>query len=132
MIIGGGGARNTTLVERLAQELAGVPVSTHEAHGIPSEAKEAMAFALLAYLTLTGRPGNVPKATGAKKPVVLGAVAPGVRAVPGRRASRLARRAVGSGTVPEEARLLGKGFRGKALKTIKQVGKAQQDHGKDL
>ena len=77
VIIGGGGARNATLVERLSQGLAGVKVSTHEAYGIPSEAKEAMAFALLAYLTVTGRPGNVPKATGAKKPVVLGAVAPG-------------------------------------------------------
>jgi anhydro-N-acetylmuramic acid kinase len=42
--------------------------------GIPSQAKEAVAFALLAYHTVHGLPGNVPSATGAKRPVVLGKV----------------------------------------------------------
>lgn len=79
VIIGGGGARNATLVSRLAKGLGGVPVLTHETYGLPSEAKEAMAFALLAYLTMTGRPGNLPGVTGAQKPVVLGTIAPGGR-----------------------------------------------------
>jgi anhydro-N-acetylmuramic acid kinase len=41
---------------------------------IPSQAKEAVAFALLAYQTINGLPGNVPSATGAKRPAVLGKV----------------------------------------------------------
>jgi|GEM_PF-15457 len=76
VIVGGGGAKNRYLLNRLAEEL-GVPVRTHEAYGIPSEAKEAMAFALLAYLTVSLLPGNLPGATGASTPVVLGVVAPG-------------------------------------------------------
>ena len=49
-------------------------VSTSEATGIPAEAKEAVAFALLAWLRWHGMPGNVPSATGAKRPVLLGKV----------------------------------------------------------
>lgn len=77
VIVGGGGCRNRTLMDGLSRGLGGVPVRTHEAYGIPSEAKEAIAFALLAYLTVMGRPGNLPNATGATKPVVLGVIAPG-------------------------------------------------------
>ena len=77
VIVGGGGSRNQTILAGLAQGLGDVPVRTHEAYGIPSEAKEAMAFALLAYLTASGRPGNLPGATGAARPVVLGTIAPG-------------------------------------------------------
>lgn len=77
VIIGGGGSRNQTLIKGLAKGLGDVPVCTHETYGIPSEAKEAMAFALLAFLTATAQPGSLPKATGAAKPVVLGTLAPG-------------------------------------------------------
>ena len=77
VIVGGGGARNSTLVRWIAERLPGIPVLTHDAFGIPSEAKEPMAFALLAYLFAAGLPGNVPAATGASKPVVLGVCAPG-------------------------------------------------------
>jgi anhydro-N-acetylmuramic acid kinase len=45
--------------------------------GVPHEAKEALAFAFLAHLTLSGLAGNVPSATGAARPVVLGHITPG-------------------------------------------------------
>jgi len=48
-----------------------------DALGLRSDAKEAVAFALLAHETLNGRPGNVPRVTGASRPVVLGAITPG-------------------------------------------------------
>lgn len=83
VIVGGGGARNDYLMRRLAEELK-LPVQAHEAYGIPSEAKEAIAFALLAYLTVNLIPGNVPGATGAYRPVVLGVIAPGADATTGR------------------------------------------------
>jgi len=79
VIIGGGGAYNTTLRNAIQAALPNVRVHTHEAFGIPSDAKESMAFALLAYLHWAGVPGNVPEATGARCPVVLGVSAPGAR-----------------------------------------------------
>ena len=72
VIIGGGGAYNTTLLQWLQQRLAPVPVLRHEDLGISSDAKEAILFALLANETLHGIPSNVPAATGAKHPVILG------------------------------------------------------------
>ena len=72
MIVGGGGARNPSLLARLRFHLAGVEILTHADFGIPDQAKEALAFALLARETLHGRPSNVPSATGARHPVVLG------------------------------------------------------------
>jgi anhydro-N-acetylmuramic acid kinase len=82
VVVGGGGGRNPVLMARLAhhlqQELGrAVAICTHEALGINSDAKEALAFAVLAYLTLHGWPGNVPACTGAARPVILGEVAPG-------------------------------------------------------
>jgi anhydro-N-acetylmuramic acid kinase len=76
VIVSGGGARNRTLLMRLAARLAPARVETSDAMGVPAEAKEAIAFAVLGYETLRGRPGNVPAATGAAHPVVLGAIAP--------------------------------------------------------
>jgi anhydro-N-acetylmuramic acid kinase len=75
-VVAGGGAKNTTLMEMLRKGLEplGVKVRLMEELGIPAQAKEGMAFALMAWLTWFGLPGNVPTATGAKRPVVLGKV----------------------------------------------------------
>src|ERR1700676_580003 len=76
MILSGGGARNATLVAMLAEDLAplGVALRFSDEFGIPSQAKEAMALAVLAYETWNRRPSNVPSATGAKRAVVLGKI----------------------------------------------------------
>ena len=76
VIVGGGGVRNKTLMRMLTELLSPIKVTTLEEFGIPNDAKEAMAFALLGYETLHGRPGNVPSATGASRPVVLGSITP--------------------------------------------------------
>jgi anhydro-N-acetylmuramic acid kinase len=75
-IVGGGGANNPTLLARLAARLKGASVERSDAMGIPADAKEAIAFAVLGYETLRGRAANMPRATGARRPVVLGAIAP--------------------------------------------------------
>ncbi|WP_420239762.1 anhydro-N-acetylmuramic acid kinase [Telmatobacter bradus] len=76
-IVSGGGARNRTLMQMLEARLAPLHCSldTSEHFGLPAEAKEAAAFALLAWQTWQHRPGNVPSATGAARPVLLGQVA---------------------------------------------------------
>ena len=74
----GGGVRNATLMVALRQQLPEVRIERLDVLGVQAEAKEALAFALLAHLTLSGVPGNVPGATGARRPVVLGHVTPGV------------------------------------------------------
>jgi anhydro-N-acetylmuramic acid kinase len=75
-IVSGGGARNATLMAMLAQRLEplGCELAASEEFGLPAEAKEAAAFALLAWQTWHRLPGNVPTATGAKKAVILGQV----------------------------------------------------------
>jgi anhydro-N-acetylmuramic acid kinase len=75
-IVSGGGARNATLMAMLSRwlEPMGCRVTSSEAFGMPAEAKEAAAFALLAWMTWHQLPGNVPAATGAKRPVILGQV----------------------------------------------------------
>ena len=75
-IVSGGGARNATLMAMLAQRLVplGCELTSTTEHGLPVEAKEAAAFALLAWQTWHHLPGNVPAATGAGRPVVLGQV----------------------------------------------------------
>jgi anhydro-N-acetylmuramic acid kinase len=77
VILGGGGARNPVLVAALRRRVAPARLLSSEAVGIPADAKEAIAFALLGYETLRGRPANLPSATGASHPVVLGKVIPG-------------------------------------------------------
>jgi anhydro-N-acetylmuramic acid kinase len=77
VVIGGGGARNATLMAGLRRRLPGVGLYTHEDFGVPSEAKEALAFALLGHETLYGRPANLPRCTGASHPVILGKIVPG-------------------------------------------------------
>jgi len=75
-VAAGGGIKNSTLMEMLRKGLEplGVKMRLMEELGIPAQAKEAVAFALLAWLTWFGLAGNVPTATGAKRPVVLGKV----------------------------------------------------------
>jgi anhydro-N-acetylmuramic acid kinase len=75
-IISGGGTRNRTLMAMLAARLEplGCKLSSIENFGMPAAAKEAAAFALLAWQTWHRQPGNVPAATGALRPVVLGQV----------------------------------------------------------
>jgi anhydro-N-acetylmuramic acid kinase len=75
-IVSGGGARNATLMAMLAQRLKpmGCELAASEEFGLPAEAKEAAAFALLAWQTWNRLPGNVPKATGAARPAILGQV----------------------------------------------------------
>ncbi|MBM7619808.1 anhydro-N-acetylmuramic acid kinase [Bacillus tianshenii] len=71
LIVSGGGAYNETLLGYL-RELGSFEVKTQEDYGFSSDSKEAVAFALLANETLFGVPNNLPSATGARKPVVLG------------------------------------------------------------
>lgn len=75
-IVAGGGAKNATLMTMLRDGLEplGVTVSTTDDFGVPSQAKEAMAFALLAWLRWHELPGNVPAATGATRPAILGRI----------------------------------------------------------
>jgi anhydro-N-acetylmuramic acid kinase len=75
-IVSGGGARNATLMAMLSQRLEpmGCELASSEEFGLPAEAKEAAAFALLAWQTWHHLSGNVPAATGAKRPVILGQV----------------------------------------------------------
>jgi anhydro-N-acetylmuramic acid kinase len=76
VIVSGGGAHNPTLMAWLANEVraSGLLLRSSDEFGIPSEAKEAVAFAVLAYETWNRQPSNVPSATGAKRAAVLGKV----------------------------------------------------------
>ena len=74
LIVAGGGARNPLIMAQLVSALRGVDVTTSSALGISSDAKEAFAFAILAYETFHGRPANLPAATGASRPAILGKV----------------------------------------------------------
>src|SRR5699024_10152959 len=76
VIIGGGGAYNLALLDYLRAELPGILILTKQDLGISSEAKEAMAFALLGYQTKMQQIGNVPRATGAREAVVIGQLCP--------------------------------------------------------
>lgn len=77
VILCGGGAWNQTLVDMLRKELPSAKVAAMDDYGISVDAKEAVSFAILAYETIRGRPNNVPSATGAKRPAVLGKIVPG-------------------------------------------------------
>jgi anhydro-N-acetylmuramic acid kinase len=74
LIVSGGGARNAFLMQRFQSALPDIQVLTSEDLGIPTAAKEAIGFAILANETLHLHAGNVPTATGARHPVVLGKV----------------------------------------------------------
>lgn len=76
VILSGGGAKNPTLVAMLRAQLQslGIVLKFSDDYGLPSEAKEAAAFALLAYQTWHRRPSNIPSATGAHRPAILGKI----------------------------------------------------------
>jgi anhydro-N-acetylmuramic acid kinase len=76
VILGGGGVHNPVLVEELRRRLSPAKIQTHADFGIPDDAKEAIAFALIGHATLRGLPANLPSVTGATRPVVLGKVVP--------------------------------------------------------
>jgi anhydro-N-acetylmuramic acid kinase len=74
LIVSGGGARNPLILSQLAALLPNVEIVPSSHFGIPEDAKEALAFALLAYETFHHRPSNVPSATGAHHPAILGKI----------------------------------------------------------
>jgi anhydro-N-acetylmuramic acid kinase len=74
--LSGGGSRNPLIVDGLRARLAPIPVAPLDALGFPEGAKEAACFALLASEHLSGTPQNVPRATGASHPVILGKLTP--------------------------------------------------------
>ncbi|HEX8985935.1 MAG TPA: anhydro-N-acetylmuramic acid kinase [Bryobacteraceae bacterium] len=77
LIVSGGGAHNTCLMSQLAAFLPNVAVCTSAGYGMDPDAKEAIAFALLAQETWRSRPANLPSATGARRSAILGKITPG-------------------------------------------------------
>jgi len=74
VIVSGGGLRNRHLMGQLAAFLPGLRIRTSNEFGISSDAKEAIAFAVLAHETYRGRASNLPSATGARRPAILGTI----------------------------------------------------------
>jgi anhydro-N-acetylmuramic acid kinase len=78
VLVGGGGVHNVTLMNALRDEFP-CPVTSMARNGLDPDAREAVAFALLANESVHELPGNLPGVTGAARPVVLGSVTPGAR-----------------------------------------------------
>jgi anhydro-N-acetylmuramic acid kinase len=76
-VFAGGGVRNPLVMRRIRDLLEGVSVLTYDELGVDPDAKEALLFAMLGWLTWHGIPGTSPTYTGASRPVVLGSVTPG-------------------------------------------------------
>jgi anhydro-N-acetylmuramic acid kinase len=76
LIASGGGVHNPQIMAHLAGFLPGVDIGTSTDHGIDADAKEAIAFAVLAFETWRRKPSNLPSATGARRAVILGSVTP--------------------------------------------------------
>ena len=74
LVVSGGGAHNGRLLQRLAELLPEMTVELSDRYGLPVDAKEAIAFAMLADRTMHRLPGNLPRVTGARRAVVLGKV----------------------------------------------------------
>jgi anhydro-N-acetylmuramic acid kinase len=77
LIVSGGGVSNPAVMAMLTAELPNVVIRPIDDFGIPAAAKEAYLIALIGFLSVHGLPGNVPSATGATRPVVLGCLLPG-------------------------------------------------------
>ncbi len=76
VIVSGGGVHNRQIMQRLRELLPDLAIDSSAAHGIDPDAKEAIAFAVLAYEHVHGRPANLPSATGARHAVLLGKSSP--------------------------------------------------------
>ncbi len=76
LLVCGGGARNPLVMARISALLSGTEVCTTDDAGIRGDDMEALAFAWLAFRTLSGKPGNLPSVTGASRETILGAVHP--------------------------------------------------------
>ena len=76
LIVSGGGTHNPRIMAHLAAFLPEFAISTSTDHGIDADAKEAIAFAILAHETWRRKPSNLPAATGARRSVVLGSITP--------------------------------------------------------
>ena len=74
LIVSGGGAKNPLISVQLSSALSGIDILPSAQLNVPSDAKEAYAFALMAYETFHRRPSNLPSATGARGPAVLGKI----------------------------------------------------------
>ncbi|QYC43053.1 Anhydro-N-acetylmuramic acid kinase [Nonomuraea coxensis DSM 45129] len=77
LVVSGGGCHNPVVMDGLRAALPGVRVSVSDAYGAPADDKEAIAFALIGWLSAHGLPGTVPGGTGASAPRVLGTLTPG-------------------------------------------------------
>ena len=77
LVVSGGGTRNPTLLRMIAEELPGVRLRSSDELGLPAMAKEALAFAVLGFLTVNGLPASLPLCTGARRPSLLGSITPG-------------------------------------------------------
>jgi anhydro-N-acetylmuramic acid kinase len=78
LVVSGGGARNPVLMRMIGEELPGVRLRPSEDLGVASDAKEALAFAVLGFLTVHGLPGALPSGTGARRAALLGSITPGL------------------------------------------------------
>jgi anhydro-N-acetylmuramic acid kinase len=74
LIVSGGGARNPLILAQLAAALPQIEIVRSPRLGVPEDAKESFAFGILAYETFHGRPSNLPSATGARRPAILGKI----------------------------------------------------------
>lgn len=77
VVVAGGGVLNPTLMTMIEAELAGTTIRTIDELGVPAGFKEAYFIAMIGFLTANGLPGNLPSATGARRPAVLGALSQG-------------------------------------------------------
>ena len=82
VVVGGGGVRNNRLWSELSDVFSPIPVNRMDDCGASSQAFEAQAFAVLAYQAVQGVCANLPKVTGARRPVILGTVTPGLHGLP--------------------------------------------------
>ena len=77
VLVGGGGARNPSVMAALAAAMPGARIEPFDAAGVPAAAAEAMAFSLMGRNTLLGLPNHLPHTTGAARACVLGEIVPG-------------------------------------------------------